>query len=131
LRFARKRVNARRIERYHSTREEEDMRHWTLAALTLTTIVMSACGGETPSPQPPPASPPATAAAAASASASPADTTPPPPPKPTLAELVPQTLKGVEEAFNAHDAKKISAYYTEDATTARRRGATRSRSRCR
>jgi ketosteroid isomerase-like protein len=91
------------------------MRHWTLAALTLTTLVMSACGGEAPSPQAPPAAPPATAAGTASAAPPPADTTPPPPPKPTLAELVPQTLKGVAEAFNAHDAKKISAYYTEDA----------------
>ncbi len=92
------------------------MRHTTLAALTLTTLALSACGGEQPSPQAPPAGSPPPSAATASATPPPADTTPPPPPKPTLAELVPQTLKGINDAFNAHDAKKISAYYTEDAT---------------
>jgi ketosteroid isomerase-like protein len=39
---------------------------------------------------------------------------PPPAPKPTLAELIPQTLKGIEDAFNAHDAKKLAGYHTQD-----------------
>ncbi len=90
------------------------MRSTTFAALTLTTLALVACGGEQPAPQPPPAMPPPPPVAAASASAAPADTTPPPPAKPSLAELVPQTLKGIGDAFNAHDAKKLASYYSED-----------------
>jgi ketosteroid isomerase-like protein len=78
----------------------------------MTTFALAACGGEQPPPQPPPPPPPP---ATASATAPPAETAPPPPPKPSLAELVPQTLKGVGDAFNAHDAKKLASYYTEDA----------------
>lgn len=89
------------------------MRSTTLAALTWTTLALVACGGEQPAPQPPPAVPPPPPATA-SASPPPADTTPPPPAKPTLAELVPQTLKGINDAFNAHDAKKLASYYSED-----------------
>jgi ketosteroid isomerase-like protein len=90
------------------------MRPTTLAALTVTTLALAACGGEQPAPQPPPTAPPPPATASASAPAAPADTTPPPPPKPSLAELVPQTLKGIGEAFNAHDAKKVASYYADD-----------------
>ena len=89
------------------------MRSTILAALSLTALALGACGGESPAPQAPPAPPPPPAATA-SAVPAPADTTPPPPPKPSLAELVPQTLKGVGEAFNAHDAKKVASYYTDD-----------------
>jgi ketosteroid isomerase-like protein len=67
-----------------------------------------ACGGEQPAPQPPPAPPPPPVA-----SAPPPDTTPPPPPKPSLAELVPQTLQGMRDAFNAHDAKKVASFCEE------------------
>lgn len=92
------------------------MRSTTLAALTLTTALttfaLGGCGGEQPSPQAPPSGPPAAASATPVAAA---EQTPPPPAKPTLAELVPQTLKGIGDAFNAHDAKKIATYYTEDA----------------
>ncbi len=91
------------------------MRPTTLAALTLTTLAIGACGGQQPAPQPPPA--PAPPPATASAAPPPADTTPPPPPKPSLAELAPQTLKGIGEAFNAHDAKKVASFYTDDCTT--------------
>jgi ketosteroid isomerase-like protein len=90
------------------------MRPTTLAALTLTTLALAACGGEQPAPQPPPTAPPPPATAAASASAPPADTSPPPPAKPSLAELIPQTMKGIGDAFNAHDTKKTASYYTED-----------------
>jgi ketosteroid isomerase-like protein len=81
-----------------------------LAALT------SACGGEAPPPQPPPPSPPAVTASAEPPP--PADTTPPPPSKPTLAEVIPQTMKGIADAFNAHDAKKVASYYASDAVIA-------------
>jgi ketosteroid isomerase-like protein len=84
----------------------------TLAALTLTTLALAACGGEQPPPQPPPSVPPPPSTA--SATPPPVETTPPPPPKPSLTELVPQTLKGVGDAFNAHDAKKVASYYAED-----------------
>ncbi len=58
------------------------------------------------SPWPPRASPPP-----------PADTTPPPPPpKPTLAELIPATLKNLNDAFSAHDAQKLMSFLTDDAT---------------
>ena len=90
------------------------MRSTTLAALTMTTLALAACGGETPAPQPPPSAPPPPATASASATPPPADTTPPPPAKPSVAELIPQTLKGIADAFNAHDAKKLASYYTED-----------------
>jgi ketosteroid isomerase-like protein len=75
------------------------------------TLALVACGGEAPAPQapPPPPAPPV-----ASATPPPADTTPPPPPKPSLAELIPQTLAGMREAFNAHDAKKLASYCAED-----------------
>jgi ketosteroid isomerase-like protein len=91
------------------------MRSIRLAALLSTTILFAACGGEEPAPQapPPPVAPSATASVAVAPP--PADTaTPPPPPKPSLAELMEQTLKGLGEAFNAHDAKKIASFHTED-----------------
>jgi hypothetical protein len=88
------------------------MRSTILAAITTTTFALAACGGQEPVPQapPPPAPPPATA----SATEPPVDTSPPPPPKPSLAELIPQTMKGIDEAFNAHDAKKLATFYTDD-----------------
>jgi uncharacterized protein (TIGR02246 family) len=90
------------------------MRSTTFAALTLTTLALAACGGQQPAPQPPPVAPmpPATANAAP-----PAETAPAPPPKPSLADLIPQTMKGLGDAFNAHDAKKFASYYTDDAVT--------------
>ncbi len=88
------------------------MRSTILAAITMTTLALAACGGEEPAPQaPPPVAPPP---ATASAAAPPVETAPPPAPKPGLAELIPQTLKGIDDAFNAHDAKKMAAFYTED-----------------
>ncbi len=75
---------------------------------------LTACVAPAPPPAAPPIPPPV---ATASATPPPADTTPPPPPKPTLAELIPQALKGIEEAFNAHDGKVIASYFTEDAVT--------------
>jgi ketosteroid isomerase-like protein len=88
-----------------------------VAALLTTCLALDAlgaCGGEQPPPQPPPAPPPATASAAPAETA-PAPAAPPAPPKPTLAEVIPQTLQGIVEGFNAHDAKKVTSYYTDDA----------------
>ena len=91
------------------------MRSIHRAALIVTTLALAACGGEAPAPLPPPPPPPVASAAPVPP---PADTTPPPPPKPTLADLIPQTLKGIGEAFNAHDAKKLASYHTEDCLVA-------------
>jgi steroid delta-isomerase-like uncharacterized protein len=44
--------------------------------------------------------------------------TPPAPPKPSLSELIPAALKGVGDAFNAHDAKKFASFYTDDSVVA-------------
>jgi uncharacterized protein (TIGR02246 family) len=88
------------------------MRSTTLAALTLTTLALAACGGQQPAPQPPPSAP--LPMGTASAAAPPAETTPPPPPKPSLADLIPQTMKGLTDAANAHDAKKFASYFAED-----------------
>jgi len=92
------------------------MRSALLAVMTSGTLALAACGGEELPPQapPPPPAPPPTA----SATPPPADTTPPPPPKPTLAEIIPQTLQGMREAFNAHDAKKLAGYCAEDCVVA-------------
>ncbi len=90
------------------------MRSTIIAALAAVTLGLAACGGEEPQavapPPPPPPPPPATASAA------PTETTPPaPPPKPALADVIPQTMKGVGDAFNAHDAQKMASYFTDDA----------------
>jgi steroid delta-isomerase-like uncharacterized protein len=90
------------------------MRLTILAALTVTTLALSACGGEAPPPEapaPPPPPPPVVATAPP-----PADTTPPaPPPKPVLADVIPVTLKSIGDAFNAHDGGKMSQAFTDDA----------------
>jgi steroid delta-isomerase-like uncharacterized protein len=68
-------------------------------------------------PPPPPPAPSVTA----TASAPPAPTesaAPAPPPKPALSDLIPQALKGIADAVNAHDAKKIASYYADDAIIA-------------
>jgi steroid delta-isomerase-like uncharacterized protein len=93
--------------------EETPRMRSILAALSITTLALGACAVEEPAPQPPPQPPPMPAPSAA-APAAPANTTPPPPPKPSLAELIPQTMKGISDAFNAHDAKKIAGFFTED-----------------
>src|SRR5579884_1707914 len=86
-----------------------------LAALTMTAFALGACGGEEPAPQLPAPPPPPAAAPSATASATPPpEPAPPPPPKPTLADAVPQTMKGMDDAFNAHDAKKLMSFFTED-----------------
>jgi ketosteroid isomerase-like protein len=36
------------------------------------------------------------------------------PPKPSLAELIPETMKAMRDAFNAHDAKKVASYCSAD-----------------
>jgi hypothetical protein len=93
------------------------MRFALLALMTSGAVALggvTSCGGEEPAPQAPPPPPPPTV----SATPPPADTTPPPPPKPSLAELIPQTLQGMRDAFNAHDAKKLATFCTEDCVVA-------------
>jgi ketosteroid isomerase-like protein len=87
------------------------MRSSHFVATVATVFAFAACGGEEPAPQAPPPPPPPPPTASATATAEPA---PPAPPKPSLADLIPQTLKGMDDAFNAHDAKKFAGYHTED-----------------
>lgn len=68
-----------------------------------------------------PPAPPPVPSVTATASAAPAPTesaAPAPPPKPALSDVIPQTLKGIADAFNAHDGKKVGSYYTDDAIVA-------------
>jgi ketosteroid isomerase-like protein len=90
------------------------MRSTIVAVLAATALALPACGGEPPpAPQPPPPPPPAPTAS--EAPPPPAPTPPAPPPKPALSDLIPQTLQGIGDAFNAHDAQKMASYYTDDA----------------
>lgn len=90
------------------------MRSTIIAALTVVTLGLAACGGEEPQPAPP--APPPPPPPAETASAAPTDTTPPaPPPKPALADVIPQTLKTMGDGFNAHDAQKMASAFTDDA----------------
>jgi hypothetical protein len=88
------------------------MRMKSLATLVVLASAFAACGGEEPPPPQPPPPPPMTPPPPM---ASTAEAPPAPPPKPTLAELVPVTLKNVTDAFNAHDSQKFAANYTTDA----------------
>jgi ketosteroid isomerase-like protein len=87
--------------------------------------MVGGCGGAQPAPLAPVASAASAPAAAPSGSASGAGATvapvpsvveaaPPPPGRPALAELVEKTLSGARDAFNAHDAKRVASYYTDD-----------------
>ncbi|HLK35725.1 MAG TPA: nuclear transport factor 2 family protein [Polyangiaceae bacterium] len=85
----------------------------TLLAFVALTCSAVACGGEPPPPPaPPPPPPPAEPPPAASATEAPP---PAAPAKPSMADLVPQTLKNVTDAFNAHDSQKFAANFTADA----------------
>ncbi len=81
-------------------------------AIGFLAITFSACGGDEVKPQPvTPVAPPVEA--------------PPPPvveapkeepkPAPTMAELQKKTSEGIAMGMNAHDAKKIASFYTENA----------------
>ena len=78
-------------------------------------LVVGACGGgeepKVPEVAPPPvaATPPTTPAPTAEAPKE------EPKPQPTMAELQQKAMKGYLDAMNAHDAKKIASFYTEDA----------------
>jgi hypothetical protein len=88
------------------------MRTKTLATLVVLTCAAAACGGE---PPPPPQPPPPPAAPAQPLATAPTTEAPsPPPPKPAITDLVPQLLKNVTDAFNAHDAQKFAANFSSD-----------------
>jgi ketosteroid isomerase-like protein len=91
------------------------MRLNSFAAVVVSILGLSACGGEEPAPQaPPPAPPPAATTSATAATTVEPAPAPAPATKPTQAELIVQSLKGIGEAFEAHDAKKLASYYAED-----------------
>jgi predicted ester cyclase len=89
------------------------MRIQLLAALVILAPAFAACGGE--EPPPPQAPPPPPVASTPPPPASTAETPPPAPPKPTMADLMPVTLKSIGDAFNAHDSQKFAANFTTDA----------------
>jgi predicted ester cyclase len=88
------------------------MRMKSLATLVVLASAFAACGGEEPPPPQPPPPPPAAPPPPPLATA---EAPPAPPPKPSIADLIPVTLKNVTDAFNAHDAQKFAANYTADA----------------
>jgi steroid delta-isomerase-like uncharacterized protein len=82
-------------------------------------VLFSACGGEEAT-TPPPAAPTATVAAPPPA-ATPTEAKTaeaPPPPKPTLAEMQKKAITDDVAAWNAHDVKKLTALYSDDAVMA-------------
>jgi uncharacterized protein (TIGR02246 family) len=91
------------------------MRMKMLATLVVFAPAFAACGGE--EPPPPQAPPPPPVASAPPPPASTAEAPPAPPAKPSMADLIPATLKSVTEAFNAHDAQKFAATYAADAVS--------------
>jgi steroid delta-isomerase-like uncharacterized protein len=88
-----------------------------MRSLTISTVLMVlGCGGSD-APKPPPSSPPNPAVS--SEPTAPPVTTPAPTPtvtKLTMAEMQKRTSDAMLEAFNAHDAKKLSVLYAENAT---------------
>jgi len=84
----------------------------SLATLVVLASAFAACGGEEPPPPQPPPPPPVAPPPPPPATA---EAPPAPPPKPTMADLVPVTLKKVTDAFNDHDAHKFAANWTGDA----------------
>ncbi|MBI2393523.1 MAG: ester cyclase [Deltaproteobacteria bacterium] len=82
-------------------------------------VTIVACGGEeaaAPPPATPPPAPVASAPAPAPTPTAPAE--PPPAPKPSLAEMQKTAITNSVAAFNAHDAKKAAADYSDDAVMA-------------
>jgi hypothetical protein len=88
------------------------MRMKSFATLAVLASALAACGGEEPPPPQPPPPPPAAPPPPPPPTA---EAPPAPPPKPSLADLIPVTVKNVTDAFNAHDAQKFAANYTADA----------------
>jgi steroid delta-isomerase-like uncharacterized protein len=82
-------------------------------ALSLT-FLLCACGGETPAPKPP-ATPDPTPTAATTATAPTTDPTAAAAPKKNLMELQQAAGKGLAEAMQNGDAKKMAGFYTQDA----------------
>ncbi len=81
-------------------------------AIGFLAATFSACGGDEVKPQPvTPAAPPVEAPPAPVVEALKEE----PKPAPTMAELQKKTSEGIGVAMNAHDAKKLASFYTENA----------------
>ncbi len=74
-------------------------------------LALGACGADPLPPEawPPPVAEPVPSPPASANSSGPV-------PKPTFAETVARTHRGVNDAFNTHDAQKFASYLTEDAS---------------
>ena len=87
------------------------MRKLSILALAASFSALYACGGDeqpppkTPEPAPPPAATPTVATAEPPKE--------PEKPKKSAMELQRDTMIGIGEALNAHDAKKLASFYTE------------------
>lgn len=88
------------------------MRKLSLALVAVGFVGINACGEDQPPPKAPEA-PPATASATPVATAEPPKE--PEKPKKSPMELQKETMVGMGEAMNAHDAKKLSGFYTDGA----------------
>jgi len=76
-------------------------------------VSLAACGGEEATP--PPKAPEAPVATAAPPPVAPEAPKEEAKPQPSLAELQRKTSEGLGTALNAHDAKKLASFYTENA----------------
>ena len=89
------------------------MRKLSLALVAVGFVGINACGEDQPPPKAPETPPPATASATPVATAEPPKE--PEKPKKSPMELQKETMVGMGEAMNAHDAKKLSGFYADGA----------------
>ena len=78
-------------------------------------VVLAACGGDEKGPPKTPAPPTATAPSVPAPTTTGEAPKDPPKTQASAADLQKKTLEGFSAAMNAHDAKKMASFYTEDA----------------
>jgi steroid delta-isomerase-like uncharacterized protein len=91
----------------------------TIASTLVLGALLAACGGEEAASPPPqaPTPPPAVAPPAdTTPPPAPVADTPPPAPAPSASDKTLAALKAMGDAINSHDASKVAALYTPDAT---------------